>query len=260
MAILNGPFDFSGKFGNYSAYKKAGSDKIVLRRKGGPTRKQIKNAPQFERTRQINAEFLGCTMLATGIRGAVYPVSHLADFTINAVFNGIAKKMQVLDDVGEIGERGIFLSMYPNMLAGFNFNRVYTFDRIVSHPVTVLPLRTAFAATVSIPQLIPDISLISPWKLPYFRFIVSLGPVGDVVHKGTRYDSVDAGAISFQYTEWQHTTAPSDAFDCSLRLLKPATANVSLICCVGIEFGMPDKFDAIVPVRKAGAAKILAVF
>jgi hypothetical protein len=47
MAKLDGNFGFTGTLGKLSAYKKKGTEGIVLRTKGGPSRDQVKHAAAF---------------------------------------------------------------------------------------------------------------------------------------------------------------------------------------------------------------------
>lgn len=260
MATLNGPMDFTGSLGKFSAYKRPGSDKTYVKRKGGPSKKQIKTAPQFERTRQNNSEFAACTMLTAGIRVAVFPVKHLADSDFTGVLNGLGKKLQMLDETGERGKRSLLLSRHRYMLAGFNFNVNHAFDTVVRHPLTVKTFPKTARATVTIPRLVPGVSLNLPWKAPYYRFIVSLGPVGDVEFKAGGFKGVEAGAIQFHYTEWQHTDAPAAEQTINIKLSQIPGESASVLLAVGIEMGMPDRFNEIGTVRRAGAARILALF
>jgi hypothetical protein len=48
MAILKNLTEFTGSLGNISAYRRKDSDKVILRMKGGATKKKIKTAKSFE--------------------------------------------------------------------------------------------------------------------------------------------------------------------------------------------------------------------
>ena len=64
MAKLDGTIQFTGSLQNLSFYKMRGSDKIIVRKKGGPSRKQVKHSPNFENTRHNNSEFGGRALAA----------------------------------------------------------------------------------------------------------------------------------------------------------------------------------------------------
>lgn len=57
MATLEGGIEFTGSVGMLSAYRMKGSDKIILRKKGGPKKKQVLTSQKFKRTRENMAEF-----------------------------------------------------------------------------------------------------------------------------------------------------------------------------------------------------------
>jgi hypothetical protein len=59
MAKMNDAFSFTGPVSNFSVYKMRGIDKLIVRRKGGPSKEKIKNHPRFDQVRKINAEFGG---------------------------------------------------------------------------------------------------------------------------------------------------------------------------------------------------------
>ncbi|WP_119080445.1 hypothetical protein [Chitinophaga alhagiae] len=262
MAKLNGPFDFSGNFGNFSVYKMRGVDKLVVRRKGGPSREQVNTSPRFARTRENNAEFKACTMLTRGIRNAVFLVNHLGDLRFTGALNSVGKQMQLLDKTSKRGQRGISLSRHGGMLAGFDFNAEMPFDNLFRHPLAVKTNRKKGTATVSIPGLIPGISLNLPWNAPFVRFLVSLGKAGDVRYNGTKFQpvAVDRAHQQYRITEWQHTGAASGPVEITLQLDKGAARGESLVLAIGIELGITGRYGEIEAAARAGAAKILAVF
>jgi hypothetical protein len=57
MAILKNGLQFTGSVGNLSAYTRRGSDKVIIRTKGGASRDKIKKSPNFKRTRESNSDF-----------------------------------------------------------------------------------------------------------------------------------------------------------------------------------------------------------
>lgn len=260
MATLDGPFNFRGKMGKLSAYKRKGSDKIILRVGSGPSKEQIHLAPQFERTRENNSEFKACTMLTAGIRGAVFPVKHLGDPNFTGALNKLGKRLQLLDPEAERGQRGVYLSRHKQMLRGFSFNLEDPFDSVVRHPPVVQTDRASAAATVTIPALVPGVSLVLPWKAPFLRFVVSLGAVGDVYFTDGMFQSVAVSNAQFQLTPWQHVNAQIEETAVSVQLRKGVDEGASLVLAIGIELGMPDRFGEMEWIQGAGAVKILAVF
>lgn len=70
MAQITQGLAFTGSISNLSAYKMRGSDKIILRTKGGPSKNMIKKSPRFEITRRLNVEFGGRATATKWIRNA----------------------------------------------------------------------------------------------------------------------------------------------------------------------------------------------
>ncbi|RPE08683.1 hypothetical protein EGT74_16735 [Chitinophaga lutea] len=260
MAILTGPLAFTGKIGDISAYQIKGTNKVVIRKKGGVSGKRIKTAPEYERTRQNNSEFKGCTMLTAAIRDAVYPVTHLGDGGFTGHLNAFAKKLQLLCDTNNRGQRNIHLSRHRHMLAGFNFNGEHLFDQVVRNPVTMELQRDTSSARITIPRLTPGLNLRLPWEQPHYRFIVSLGLAGDVQYTGQAYKLLCESCAEYTETPWEHVDNDSPETAIDLQLNEPITPTANLLLCVAIEMGTPDRFGKIVAVKKTGAAKIVAVF
>ena len=68
MAFSKNILEIEGSMANVSMYRMHGTDKIVVRSKGGPTKEQIKTLPQFQELRQNNNEWTGCTLMGSQIR------------------------------------------------------------------------------------------------------------------------------------------------------------------------------------------------
>jgi len=68
MASSKSILQIEGSLANVSMYRMHGTDKLVVRMKGGPTKEQIKTKPQFLKLRQNNSEWTGCTLMGSQIR------------------------------------------------------------------------------------------------------------------------------------------------------------------------------------------------
>ena len=112
MAKLSAPLQFTGSIGGLSAYKMKGSDKIILRTKGGPSKKQVHSMPENSLLRLNNKEWCGCVITGTNIRKALHGLLHLADYNISGPLNGLAKTIQKLDTAQACGQRSIFVNQY----------------------------------------------------------------------------------------------------------------------------------------------------
>lgn len=262
MAFLTDGINFTGSLGKLSAYKVRGSDKIIVRTKGGATKAQILQSPCFERTRENNTEFTGCGYAARSIRQVLFPIKHLADYNFTPILVKLAKSIQLLDMEGDRGQRSILLSRYRYLLEGFQLNRKNTFDSVLRHPVQCTIERETGIAEVQLPGLVPGLNLLLPWQYPFFRFIITFGMVADIEFNGINYRSAEKQPLpALAHTEWQPARQHFEAQHVVLPLADLALLNdaSTLMVCIGIEMGMPVSSQAIDRVKYAGCGKVLAV-
>ncbi|MBT1710562.1 hypothetical protein KK062_20125, partial [Fulvivirgaceae bacterium PWU5] len=116
MPFLEGPFAFTGKFDMFSAYRMRGIDRIVVRRKGGPSADKVKTSPSFKNTRRTMSEFGGCSRHGSYVRMAMLQIRHLSDYNFGSDINSIMRQVQLRDGTGEWGRRRITLSEHTRLL------------------------------------------------------------------------------------------------------------------------------------------------
>jgi hypothetical protein len=264
MAKLNGTIEFTGGLGNVSAYTLRGSDKIILRTKGGASKEKIKTLDSFAKTREINTEWSGCAKTGKGIYSAISPLKHLADYTIIGSLNGMAKIIQKLDKNNPEGERCIYFSQHRELLEGFNLNTQNVFDSVIRRPVTLAIDRSLATATVTFPSLDPQLHLQNKGQRPYFRFIVSLGIVSDMVYSGDYaiYRPLNPNAHAYSCsaeTSWFSALSVFEGAQVKLAIDSGITFgdSESLILGAGIEFGNPISNSLIQAIKYSGSAKIM---
>lgn len=262
MAIITNDLQLTGAMGNITAYKMRGSDKIIVRRKGGASKEQMKHSPAFERTRENNTEFGGCSNAGKVIRQVLFPVKHLADYNFSSTLNKLTKKIQLLDTVGERGKRSILLSRYAYLLEGFQLNKANPFDSIIRHPATCSIERKRGKATIALPELVQGINFMVPWKYAFFRFIITMGLVRDIVYRENSYSSSEQiPPPETMFTDWQPVKQSFAARSISLQFKGPGVVNdtKAIMVGIGIEMGEPITNLVMERVKYAGSAKILAV-
>jgi len=261
MAYFTNGIAFIGAIGNMTAYKMKGTDKIIVRSKGGASKAQIKHSPGFERTRENNTEFGGCSYASKAIRQVLFPVKHLADYNFTSTLTKLAKHIQLQDKVGDRGQRSILLSRHSYLLDGFQLNKKNTFDYVVRHPAGCFIERETGSAEIQLPALNPGFNLVAPWQYPFFRFIITFGMVADVVCKESNYQSQEKLLLpTTAHTEWQPVKQDFEAQRIVLQIrdLAELDDTKTLLVGIGIEMGMPITNEVIDVVKYAGCAKILA--
>lgn len=285
--VIAGPgAGFQGSVDDLSFYKMRGVEGTIVRRKGGPSKEQVKNAPSMVQTRRGNSEFAGRAKAAKGIMRALHYHKPLADYNIAGPLNALLRPVQALDKLSNMGQRNVLLSANPQILKGFSLNRNNPFDSVIRCPVEYVLNREAAAATVQVPALIPGINFFAPEKYPWFSLVISLGIVPDIIFTKDNepahqdYDAFtdpearfSTHVYTYTHPEYKEYDAPVCAVTVwrpvkkgcpetplELRIpLYPPDDHFTLVLSIGIMYGIQEDDQTIMQARYAGAAKVLAV-
>jgi hypothetical protein len=266
MAKLLPGILFTGTLGNLSAYTMRGSDKIILRHKGGPSKEQIKTHPHFDLTRRYNAEFGGRASTSSEIMRIVYPHKALGDFNLAPALNKLLVTVQHWDTESDLGRRNVCLSRNPQILEGFDLNKKNIFSSIIRSPLNYSLSRSSAEASINIPALLPGINFFVPDKYPFFSIIVTVGVVPDMIYSDTfkKYKPAVKFPTSHIFHEastlWMPCINGSEATTLELTIQNlPSGNNWSLAMAIGIRFANVNTEGKPQQAKYAGAAKILAM-
>jgi len=262
MPQLTGNLLYTGTMQGLTMYKMRGSDKIIVRAKGGPTKKQIKHSPNFDNTRRNNKEFGGRSRAAQQVRRLLFPLQFIADYNFTGPLNALFRHVQEQDAFNEWGKRDVWLSRQPDLLVGFNLNRKFLFDSIVRCPVGCTVSKASLQASLHIPALVPGINFVPAGAHPWFKVISVMGIVPDLVYTPHGYfpqGSREVFVPEIAETDWLQASAVSPAIDLSLSIPdKPKTPGYSCLLAVGIAMGNME-YGQISAVKYVGGAKVLAM-
>lgn len=264
MAKLRPDLGLNGPLGNISFYTRWDMPGVVLTRtKGGAERKKIKTAARFQRTRELNAEFSGRATASKWIMQAMWPQKALADYNIAGSINTLMRPIQALDTEGKHGERHVMLSKNPKLLEGFSLNKRTGFDSIVRNSVPCSLSRETLSAQINIPALLPGINLYPPKDYSMYSIIAVMGVVPDLFLSGEHYKPSTVG-YEHDYdevaTDWFSLSKGSPAQVLHIQAdTLPPNGDFSLMLTIGIRFGTMIDANTIQQVKRAGAAKILAM-
>jgi hypothetical protein len=267
MPFLEGPFAFTGKLDMFSAYRMRGFDKIVVRRKGGPSADKVKTSPRFENTRRTMSEFGGCSRHGSYVRKAMLQIRHLSDYNFGSDINSIMRQVQLRDGTGEWGRRRITLSEHTRLLEGFSTTKkAPSFDSIIRTPVDYTMDRANRSVRLEIPELIRDINYFPQNNHAMFRLTVTLGIVPDVTFDVPSKEYLPPPWYNKSYysksipTAWNPSLEgmESTVLELALNVLPPDD-RWTLMLSIGIEYGAFRQYGEIQEVPRFGAAKILAL-
>ncbi|MGC3944105.1 MAG: hypothetical protein QM762_06195 [Chryseolinea sp.] len=254
MAHLVSGIQFTGSLGNVSAYRMKGSDKIVLRTKGGPSKKMVATGKQFDITRRNNNEFSRRAKGSALILNAMSDLRRLADYKISAALNAVLKQIQALDTTSVFGERDIFLSRRPGLLEGFSFNREITFDATLLAPLRVSIDDLANRVTVVLPEIVHGTNFRTDGHYPWCRFVLAAACVPDLEWRDNGFPgNVPRGTSQ---TEWQPAMAEAAERRVELSFAPASNRASTLVVGIGLQYGVVSPSGEIVPVN-FGCAKIL---
>jgi hypothetical protein len=242
MPQLIGELQFIGSLQNLSAYKMRGSDKIILRKKGGPTKKQIQRSPKFELTRRNNMEFGGRSKAAAHIKRILRPLLFLADYNITGPLNALLKPIQKMDPKSEWGKRNVLVSKNPRLLEGFTLNRRNLLESIVSAP---------FSYSIQKQQ----------GDFAWYRITAVAGLVPDLFYSEHGYITNDRKEYFPEFTDtgWLPVNTPAPAGKLiiqGLPAIKPDSC--SMMIAVGIAFGTIQRGE-IERVKYIGGGKVIGM-
>ena len=268
MAKVKGIFNVQGTVQNVSFYTMRGSDEVIMRAKGGPKKSTIKRSERFAKVRLNNHEWKGCTKMGSQIKSSFCGMTRLADYPFIGSLNALAKKIQLCDTENPQGERSIYLSRHKELITGFSVNKNNPFDSLFKSTIAYTIDRGSLSCRITIPRINTEIHLNNYRNLPLFRLSVGLVCLSDLGLNEDKKEYIPLNNDLFHHGklftgEWMSTQGVFDEQQTELIIphREEQTINeyISLVLCVGIEFGTLGNDGKPVEVKYAGAAKILSV-
>lgn len=270
MAISNGILKMTGGFGEFSCYSVTGSNKMIVRKKGGPSAERMKSGPEFELVRKHQKEWKACVKFSKNLKQAFGEVYRLADYNLSPVWNGLGKNIQKADTVALLGERNLKISEFKSELQGFNLNRNTQLNALFGiHPVLEINCNE-FVASAKFPAINSSRDVLNVRKFPFFRLKISLGIISDILFKpnqqgGTYYsEHLWADGVSTSSTSaWLSTNAVIPEFELTTQFDEyyrtQEKSNLTYILSIGLEFGIVGFGGKIEAAKYAGAGKCMLV-
>lgn len=265
MARVKGILQVTGGLKGVSLYTMRGSDEVIMRTKGGPSKSTIQNSESCKGLRNSGTEWGGCTKAASAIRRALEPLLRLADYNVMGGLNAVCKKMQCMDAENEKGRRNVLVTENRAFLTDFNFNKVHPFSRVIRVQPTWQINREMVSATLTIPEFNPTEHLVAPNKLPLMRFVALLGICTNVrYHEASKSYAPDnqqlLGYRREVQTAWNPVkrTLPEQTLHVQLEgVAEYLTENDTLVLAIGVEFGTVGADGEGEAVKWAGCGKVV---
>lgn len=124
MARQKGHIKYVGTLGEVRHFKIKGTEGYFAGLKGGPSADQIATDPAFRRTRENMNEFGGSAIAARSFRTSISNlIRNNGDSQVTGRLTGVMKKINIEDGSEARGRRAILVTVAPQYLEGFEFNR-----------------------------------------------------------------------------------------------------------------------------------------
>lgn len=263
MATQKGIITLGGSTDGLTFYKAYGKD--LVRKTNGPTKDQIASGANFQRTRENNCEFGGCSKISKSFRTSLFPLKSLTDGQFG---NRVTKvlKFLIAKDVGVPGERPVKLSSHREALADFECNITHKLSKSIPGTFTTHhnPERTLASITIPGGQIE---AIQAPDGATHFQLIHALGVVSDFTYDGEskRYvpeePALDTrGNVQYSdYFSLEGANVPEYTSTISLPGIAPLPDAVSVLHALGITFFQ--KIGSVqYPLKQVNALKIVEVF
>lgn len=211
MAIQQGPNYFTGTIGDQVYYKRNGV--YCVRRKRGPTKAQIKNSPNYAKTREHNAEIAAFGKGVKVIRKAFSKqYAGAADQDMTARLGKKAWEV-VKSDKHDHGNRCI-MNGDVTLLNHFEFNKNTDLRNILKTPFTSAMDRKTGRMTLHVPSFNPANELQSPAGATHFRLISCVAEIQFDIEESVKaasegeYIALDSPSVpAITFTSFLHHTS-----------------------------------------------------
>lgn len=172
MARQTGPIKLTGPLGDLSFYKTA-EHGYLARTKGGIDADRIKNSPEFERTRENNAEFARAGLATKLLRNSLRALAiNAADNQVTGRLTREMMKVVQADVTNVRGQRNV-IDGEAELLQGFEFNVNGKLTSTFYAPYTPVIARAGGTLTVNIPAFVPGNMVGAPTGATHCKLVAA---------------------------------------------------------------------------------------
>jgi hypothetical protein len=155
MAIINGPFNFSGSLGNMHCYYDPARGIWILAKKGGAKKNVMDTLPSLENARAYAREMGGRSRWGSLLKQSLSGIRHLMFALCWGKIMATGKLIQRRDETVPLGNRDVLVSKDPGVLTQIDFNERYPFRSVIRDSFLIDFASDKRTVTLSIPGFIP---------------------------------------------------------------------------------------------------------
>jgi hypothetical protein len=180
MARQKGHIKYVGTLGEVRHFKIKGNEGYFAGLKGGPSAEQIASDPAFVRTRENMNEFGGSAITGKALRSSIAGlIRNNGDSQVTGRVTAIMKKINLEDGSEARGQRAILITVAPQYLQGFEFNKFTSFNGAFNAPYTITPTAARDSSTLDIPSFNPLDRMYVPAGATHFKIINAIAVLSD---------------------------------------------------------------------------------
>jgi hypothetical protein len=250
MAYQTGNIKYRGSFKSIRQWRIRKGKRTLAGEKGGANIDLIMNSPVFARTRENMSEFEGCAVVVKGIHHEMGMLwGEHTDTYFTGRLTAIVKMINLKDEVGSRGKRGVFFSANKSMLKSMNLHEKRKIDFVLKRSIRNSHSESRTEATITITGLNPDPEFV-PKTAQYYRVVNHLCVISDYAYSKSnkRYEKISKTNLTevFTYSDYTMLNTPLNT------VLKTAfpegtvlNENDTVLQCIGIEYYIksgPDRY------------------
>lgn len=244
MARQKGPLKYVGTLGDIRHFKIKGNQGYFAGLTGGPTADQIATDPAFKRTRENMNEFGGSATAGKSLRTSIAGlIRNNGDSQVTGRITAVMKKINLEDGSEARGKRSILVTLAPQYLEGFEFNKFTSLNGAFNAPYTITPSAGRDSSTLDIPSFNPLDRMYVPAGATHFKIINAISVLSDFEYNSTTgiYEPKDGttnGMTDVQDSGYLPVNASSGALNIVSTLPgSPTISNdVSVVNVLAVEF------------------------
>lgn len=245
MAIINGPFDFTGSLGNMHCYFDPATGKWILAKNGGPKKKQMDTLPSLQKARAYAREMGGRSRWGSLLKQSLSGIRHLMFARCWGNIMAVGKLIQRCDATIPLGKRDVLVSTDPGVLTQIDFNERHPFRSVIRDNFVIDLSSDKRTVTLSIPGFIPANDAWWVTKYLAVRLYLVVARTSDMVWNPVTqsYEPVvpDLELLSGKVvTGWMYNNSIPIDVNLSVLLDDPAFSKPGtvVVVAVGVEFSL----------------------
>jgi len=264
MAEQTSLIKLKGNLDGISFFQSGG--KHIARMANSPDQQRILKDPRFQRTRENNSEFGGCSMVSKAFRQTFISVVPMADARFTGRLTGIFKTINGQGD-GIRGQRPIKITENRVQLVNVEFNDHCSVTSLFTGVYTAGHCADRTSATITIDEVLMDNAAQAPAGATHVVFTQALGVVSNYAYDASLqcYAPLDAALDKLHAVTESDFIALKDETPLALTLVTVLPGNpvlnenVSVVQCFGVSYYQLIK-SRYHPLPESRAIKVVKVF